>query len=208
MDRTLLATVEHLRGFAHQWAICGGWAIDLYLNQITRPHKDVDVAIWRRDQLAMQAHLDQIGWVYRIAHRGELMTWEQGRYLEQPYHTLWCASDEAISAARQLHPDRLDHSKDSFFEVLLNETDGANFLYRRETSIILPLGQAVLVSVSGLPILAPEIVLLYKSNNLQAAGNRHDFKNAYPVLSDSQKSWLLAALMKIDPSHEWLSYAG
>lgn len=30
------------------WGFCGGWAIDLALNHITRPHKDVDVAILRR----------------------------------------------------------------------------------------------------------------------------------------------------------------
>ena len=32
------------------WGFCGGWAIDLFLNRITRSHKDVDIAILRTDQ--------------------------------------------------------------------------------------------------------------------------------------------------------------
>jgi hypothetical protein len=32
------------------WYICGGWALDLYLNCVTREHKDVDIAVARSDQ--------------------------------------------------------------------------------------------------------------------------------------------------------------
>jgi hypothetical protein len=43
--------VKLLAGYSKPWAVCGGWAIDLFLHHVTRPHKDVDFAILRKDQL-------------------------------------------------------------------------------------------------------------------------------------------------------------
>lgn len=41
---------ESLRGLQVPWAICGGWAIDLWLDRPVREHADVDVAVFREDQ--------------------------------------------------------------------------------------------------------------------------------------------------------------
>jgi aminoglycoside-2''-adenylyltransferase len=48
-----------LSGFDRRWWICGGWALDLFLDRETRRH-DLDVAVLRRDQLALHGHL--CGW--------------------------------------------------------------------------------------------------------------------------------------------------
>jgi hypothetical protein len=29
--------------------VFGGWAVDLYAGRVTRPHSDIDVAIWYED---------------------------------------------------------------------------------------------------------------------------------------------------------------
>ena len=36
-----------LSDFDEKWAFCGGWAIDLALNCVTREHKDVDIMLFR-----------------------------------------------------------------------------------------------------------------------------------------------------------------
>ena len=38
----------------------GGWALDLFLERVTRVHHDVDVVVDRADQLALREQLSQI----------------------------------------------------------------------------------------------------------------------------------------------------
>src|SRR3954452_13083374 len=75
--------------YAGPWAFCGAWAIDLFLDRETRAHKDVDIAIARRDQLLMQAYLAGRGWHLQIAHQGTLTDWQPGEYVELPRHGIW-----------------------------------------------------------------------------------------------------------------------
>ena len=40
----------------------GGWAVDFYAGEETRPHSDVDLAIWRDDLQRIVELLEQDGW--------------------------------------------------------------------------------------------------------------------------------------------------
>jgi hypothetical protein len=40
----------------------GGWAADFYAGEVTRPHSDVDLAIWRDDLERIVELLQQDGW--------------------------------------------------------------------------------------------------------------------------------------------------
>ena len=40
----------------------GGWAVDLWVGEITRPHDDIDVAAWRADYEAIGTALLGAGW--------------------------------------------------------------------------------------------------------------------------------------------------
>src|SRR5262249_53786642 len=132
-----------------QWFVCGGWAIDLFLNRITRNHKDVDIAVARNDQFQARDYLQQRGWSLEKAINGELIPWADGEWLALPIHTILC---------------RNSNSDPDFIELLLNEIDNAQFRFRRDQSIALARERMFFRSSSGLPVLAPEIVLLYKSN--------------------------------------------
>ena len=71
---TALAPVAELfTPLAITWGFCGGWAIDLFLDRPTRPHKDVDVAILRSDQLHVFAGLRRRGWRLEKAVDGRLI---------------------------------------------------------------------------------------------------------------------------------------
>jgi hypothetical protein len=166
------------------WAVCGGWAIDLYLGRVTRPHKDIDLAILRRDQLIAQRYMIERGWSLQIAHNGELSEWEAGKYLELPLHTIWCRKG------------------DQFVELLLNESEGQHFLFRRDTTIQLKLYDAFLRTEDDIPFLAPEVVLLYKSNNPDQY--RDDFYNTVQALSPQRLHWLWWAMARLYSEHEWL----
>ncbi|HEY6540299.1 MAG TPA: hypothetical protein VIZ18_05145 [Ktedonobacteraceae bacterium] len=173
------------------WGFCGGWAIDLFLNRITRSHKDVDVTVMRADQRIVFDYLRQRGWILEKAVDGSLIPLMENELLVLPIHTVWC---------------RNDHFQPDFLEILLNEYEGNHFVFRRNRLIQYPLNNAFLISPPGFPILAPEIALLYKSNNHQDAENRQDFQSALPALNSERKQWLAQALFTLSPEHEWLNH--
>jgi len=103
-----LRAAQIMIGFPHPWCICGGWAIDLFVNRVSRQHKDVDIAIGRRDQLALRSHFVAQGWALEKAVDGQLAPWMEGEFIELPVHTIWCKNPN-------VQPD--------FVEVLFNEVN-------------------------------------------------------------------------------------
>ena len=172
------------------WGFCGGWAIDLFLNRFTRSHKDVDIAILRRDQHLLFAFLRQRGWALEQAVDGKLHPFEEDEFLRLPVHAIWCRKAEA-------RPD--------FLEVLLNESDRDQFVFRRDPRVRCRLNEAFVLAPSGLPILAPEIALLYKSNALSSPENGLDFQWALPQLNAQRRRWLAEALGMLSLTHPWLN---
>ena len=42
----------------------GGWAVDLWVGRVTRPHDDIDVLVRRADEAGVDAALTAAGWVH------------------------------------------------------------------------------------------------------------------------------------------------
>jgi hypothetical protein len=40
----------------------GGWAVDFHAGQVTRPHADIDLAVWLSDLDRVRQPLDEAGW--------------------------------------------------------------------------------------------------------------------------------------------------
>jgi hypothetical protein len=59
--------------------------------------------------------------------------------------------------------------------------------------------------MSGIPILAPEIVLLYKSKYAAGLKEQADFTNVLPALGSEQRRWLSKSIATTTPTHSWLS---
>lgn len=178
-----------LAGFPRRWAFAGGWAVDLYLNRETREHKDVDIAILRRDQGAIRPYLSERGWSLEKAHDGKLAPWAADERLELPIHVVWC---------------RNANHDPGFLELVLNEATATDFLFRRDQSLTLPLDRAFTTSARGLPILAPEIALLYKAGMHEEPGNAADFRSALPALDAVSRAWLREGIARLHPGHPWL----
>jgi hypothetical protein len=183
------AIAKLMGGFSLPWFFCGGWAIDLFLGKPMRVHKDVDIGIFRTDQAAAQAYLLGRGWELAVAENGALTPWRRGKWLDLPTHTIWCR--------------HLEHQP-GFLEVLFNEGSATQFRFRRNPTLILPGTRAILQSVDGLPYLAPEIALLYKSAHVELDGNRRDFGHVLPRMSAEQRAWLQHGLSTQYGRHPWL----
>jgi len=189
-DPDLESIATLLSSLVITWGFCGGWAIDLFLNRITRSHKDVDVAILRTDQRLLFDFLRHRGWMLEQAVDGKLHPFREDEFLKPPAHTIWCR--------------KAGHRPD-FLEVSLNQSEGDQFVFRRDSSIRCQLSEAFVISPAGFPILAPELVLLYKSNALSSAKNRLDFQSVLPRLDIQKRRWLAEALSTLSPTHEWLT---
>ena len=176
-----------MRGFGRGWFIAGGWAVDLYLGEVTRPHEDIEVAVFREDQAALREHLE--GWSWRkVVAEGVLSEWPQGEALELPVHEVYGFNESA-------EPGEI--------EFLLNESDERGWVFRRDGRIARPLERCGMVSAAGVPFLSPEIVLLYKSKNPRPK-DEQDFAAVAARLDGERRDWLRGALEVCDPGHRWL----
>ena len=169
------------------WWIAGGVAIDLFAGRTTREHGDIDVAILRRDVAYLRPLVDS--WEIRIAHDGALTPW-RGEQLTPQQHQFWV---------------RRPGVEPWSFEILLEATDGANWIYRRDDRIRRSVDTIGRRTRDGLPYLAPEICLLYKSPlPLTIDRNNADFETASPLLDEAARAWLRTALTTLSPEHPWL----
>lgn len=179
-----------MQDFRAPWYIAGGWAIDLFVGQVTRAHGDIEIAIFRRDQLQIQNYL--AGWTLQYAAppagSGAVETWQLGQHLQQPIHEIHAVR----SSGEQMQ-----------LEILLDEVEGDYWVYRRNTEITRPLALAEITS-SDMPVLSPEIVLLYKANNMRGLDNA-DFERVLPFLDVERRDWLKEALKICHPGHIWIS---
>jgi hypothetical protein len=169
------------------WWIAGGWAIDLWLGRQTRRHVDLDVAALRVDQARIWERLD--GWDLHLAHEGRLRRLPRNPSVEPPFHAVWC---------------RPAHAGDWAFELLLNDSDGERWLFRRDHRVVRPLRSIGETSREGTPFLAPEIVLLFKAKNRRGP-DEQDFSAALPTLGTERREWLCRALDVVHPDHPWLA---
>jgi aminoglycoside-2''-adenylyltransferase len=55
-------THELLTGRGIDYWLFGGWAVDFHVGAITRPHDDIDVAVWLEDHERIAELLARVGW--------------------------------------------------------------------------------------------------------------------------------------------------
>jgi hypothetical protein len=173
-----------MSGFNKPWFFAGGWAIDLYLGKETRHHQDIEISIFRKDQLELKSFLKDCE--LKKVRRGEFLPW-QDEFLELPIH--------------EIHA--LDNSMGQKLEILFNETKGDYWLFRRDLTTTYPICSVYSVSEMGYRYLNPEIVLLYKAKNTREKDNQ-DFLAVKDNLDKNKKKWLQKAICSQYPEHEWL----
>ena len=179
-----IATV--LRDFKPSWFVAGGWAIDLFLEKETRLHQDIEIAIFRKDQAALHDYFN--GWLLRKVVNGEPVIWHRDEWLMLPIHEVHGCNETA---------------QPSQIEILLNESNETEWLYRRNEKIRRSLVKTQLEASAGVKFLCPEIVLLYKSKNPRAK-DEQDFQAVVKRLDAERKEWLKDAIKVSNSEHHWL----
>ncbi len=180
------AAAHWLASLTVPWWIAGGWSLDLFAGNQSRPHKDLDVGILRKDALQVLESLAV--WEVFEAKNAVLTRLGAGMQPRADVFSLWC------------RPARASHWA---LELMLDEAENGNWIYRRHREIQRPLEIAIRCSSQGVPYLSPEIQLLYKSHRIRKE-DQADFEHIGPKLDQRSRSWLRDCLQMIDPAHPWL----
>ena len=184
----LESLADEMKDAPFEWYVSGGWALELFVGKVRRVHHDVDVIVPRRCQLDLQKHLTDRGWKFVTPFEKRLEPWPLHMRLELPRH--------------QVHA----HRGDQFIDILLTDMEDV-WRYRREPLVLRSREKMSLVSTSGIPYLAPELVLLFKSKNTsnhERAKDQLDFETTFLQLEPERRAWLYWALMATDPNHVWI----
>jgi hypothetical protein len=173
-----------------RWWIAGGWALDLFMREQTRPHFDVDVAIARKDQGAAQRHLST--WDFQYAVRKDdkivLRPWEAGQVLGREVHGVW---------------GRQNTDAPWRFEFALHEIEAEVWTFRYFDTVRHPLQHIEGRTPQGIRYLKPEIALLYKAARMRDV-DVQDFRRVLPHLGRDQRLQLAADILRCWSEHPWL----
>jgi GrpB-like predicted nucleotidyltransferase (UPF0157 family) len=185
----ILELKELMQGFTKDWCVPSGWALDAFVGSPSRYHYDLDLLTWREDQLILREHLLARGWELHVPVNGAYHPWAEGEFLELPLHQVHARKEER------------------FLDILLSERDAEFWRFRRAPEITHEISSVLLPSRLGVKILAPEIVLLFKSRSAGGDARQkdnQDFARALPYLTFEAREWLKLALQKTNPEHVWL----
>jgi len=214
MNHLLLECNDLLKVGGFDYAFCGGYAIELFLNKPVRKHGDIDISVYWDERDKIILFMQSLGWcVYELCGGGMAHYITDVANQIKAKRNIFCMTDDCKTVS--LKPtdeqdmfivdfDPKGQDKLTFIEFLFNNKNNDRFLYARNHDISLPLSQAVLTR-NGIKYLAPEMVLLYKSTDTEREGYQLDYDSAIQAMSSEQKDWLKNALKTMNPDgHKWL----
>lgn len=200
--RPVALASRHMEGYRGEWYLCGGWAVDLLLGRQTRPHLDVDVAVFHHEQRYLHEHLT--GW-QALGHDDTVSEtssdpWD-GRELSVPAH---------------IHAN-IPSMAGTELDIQINVRDGREWVLCENPRVTLPHAECVArAELWDGPLVSAPVVLYFKA---AARGWREalpvpastlrehdqaDFDSLCPMLTQRQQSWLYRAISVHEADHPWL----
>lgn len=186
----LAAVVELFSGARFRWWISGGLALALHLGRTWRAHDDIDIGVLRQDAPGVHALLH--GWDLHVAAAGQLSPWH-GEPLDEhrQHNNVWGRTAPA-------EPWCLD--------LTIGTGTADEWIYRRDPSMRLPWHTAVLETDRGVPYLAPDLQLLFKSKQPRPKDDL-DAATVIPHLDAVRRERLRRWLPDDHPWQWWLRLA-
>jgi hypothetical protein len=201
------------KGFAY--AFCGGYAIDLFLGYESRKHGDLDVSVYWKDRNSLISFMHFLGFsVYEMLGEGKAHLITDIADQKRVKRNIFCCMDdcELVYIRNTGEKDiflidfhHIGQSKLNFIEFIFDDKSDHDFLYARNHNIKRKLEDAILRR-EGIPYLAPELCLLYKSTDTGKEGYQQDYDLAIPHMNRNQIEWLNAALDTCYAGkHQWIA---
>ena len=176
---------KRLAGLSVPWCVAAGWALDLFRGGQTRDHHDVEIAVPRARFAEVARRFP--GMDFHVPVDGVLVAASPDTLALAAEHQTW-ALDRVAGCWR--------------FDVFREHHDGDVWICRRDARIRRPYAEVIRPDASGLPYLAPEVVLLFKAK----APREKDavaVAGVLPLLDADQRRWLADAIALVHPDHSW-----
>jgi len=225
-----IAPMAHdlLKNAGFDYCICGGYALDMFVGKEIRPHGDFDIVVFKEDQSkAIQFLMDNDWPVYvRFPTPDDLNSFRQFRLVRDANDTdlheggFWSVKPDSFAEMIKkegeedaytyyIHEPRLQGF--DFIEIAFDIREGNDFVVLEEPRVVRSMDKAILHNKDGIPYLAPEIILFFKSDKFSQEHpylkpkTEFDFKAVMPLLPEESRAWLLNAIDTAFPDgHEWL----
>lgn len=203
-----------LAGLGVPWAICGGFALELFLGRGVRTHGDIDVCVFEDGRAAIQEYMLRAGWTLyefrgqgRVRPLSESVPGEPGRNflcLREPCELIdFYPCEEEGMLLHLFHHTGI--KKLNYLDFLFNTMENGALVIDRERGVARPLAKAFL-RAEGVPFLCPEAVLLFKAARAEEPDGRIDFRETAPALRPEQRAWLREGLAALYPrGHAWIN---
>lgn len=170
-----------------KWCLAGGYAIEQFLGFSIRSHSDIDIVVYRDEQLSVQRWLNN--WqLYAADSPGTLRLWKKGEYLDYGIHDVW--GHQVGSQAWQL-------------QIMLAEVEGDQWFSRRNPKIRGKREDLIAV-YNSIPCIRIEVQLMYKAKNHRPKDDQ-DFHACLPSISLEARHWLAEKLQLLhSQGHDWI----
>jgi hypothetical protein len=193
----ILKACNFLDSAGFEWSVCGGGAIDQFLGETTRVHKDVDIAVYWEDRNSIISLMLDSGWrVFEACGGGIIHELFDKQDVPFEKRNLFCFTTretrcrlEAIGVnTYRFGLDKKEQEDFNYVEFLFNNRDDEYLYLRSKANIKFDLNKAIIKS-NNVPILSPEIILFYKSSYLEdpeSQDHHQDFNLTLPRLDLEQ----------------------
>jgi hypothetical protein len=194
-----------------EWFVSGGWALDIHLGRITRERCDLDISVPFSDRLKCIEFFLGKGWRIEGKLGGGFRTLRTAADYHDDIHYFWSFPEGADFVSEVVDDDgnrRIAYNRNTqreldYIEVFFDRIEDSHFVFRRDPRVQRHEDRAFLER-DGARYLAPELVLLFKSNRLSEK-NLLDFDASVDSLDDDALLWFTEALSLVyENSHAWL----
>lgn len=196
-----------------EYAFCGGFAIDLFLGYESRKHGDIDISVYWQDRDKIILYMQSLGFeVYEIIGSGKAHHITDINVQMKIKRNIFCCKSDCEFLKISNTPEKdiyyidvlhIGQSKLNFIEFLFNDKTDTEFIYARNLEVKRNLEDAVLFK-DGIPYLAPEICLLYKSSDTEREGYQQDYDLSIRKMNNNQIKWFNDAINLLYPEgHKW-----
>jgi len=213
MNQFVIAANDFLKNANFEYAICGGFALDLFTDIYMRVHSDIDVCVFEKDKNLIFQYMKDNEWlIYEFQGQGivrlvrEINNCQNGR-------NLMCLKNDCEIV--KFYPcDRGDDyflhefyetgiTDFNYLEFLFNTQYNNNFIFDENINICRDMSKAIIFR-DNVPYLSPELVLLYKSQNIEEKRHQFDYEKTINKMDSERINWFNNSLDILYPNgHIW-----